>query len=162
MVPRVALHLEGLVSDLLRSLWTCTSYSKKYILNVFTCLRGKIIVHNVSLCVCVCVCVYLKKITKNRFLTQTIPSKFYLQSLPLSLFWLRVYLHKHKHTQTHTHTHTHTHTCIDIPSDEESIYFSKAQYIFIKETNHNFDIGHQRKVKCEEIWNIYRFTLLYS
>ena len=151
MVHRVALHLEGWISDLLRSLWACTSYSKKYILNDFTCLMGGIIVHNVNLCV------YLKKkSTKSRFLTQTIPLEFYLQSFLLSWFWLRVYLHKYKHKQTHTHT------CIDIPSDEESTYFSKAEYIFIKETNHNFDISHHRKVKCRDIWNIHRFTLLYS
>ena len=86
-----------------------------------------------------------KKSTKSRFLTQTIPLEFYLQSFLLSLFWLRVYLHKYKHKQTHTHT------CIDIPSDEESTYFSKAEYIFIKETNHNFDISHHRKVKCRDI-----------
>ena len=153
---RVALHLEGLVSDLLRSLWTCTSYSKKYILNVFTCLMGKIIVHDVSLCVCVCVCVYLKKSLKIDFW-----HKLFHQS--------SIYNHCHYHysgygciyININTSKHTHT-TCIDIPSDEESTYFSKAQYIFIKETNHNFDIGHQRKVKCEEIWNIYRFSLLYS
>lgn len=150
MVHRVALHLETWVSDLLRSLWACTSYSK-YILNDFTCLMSKIIVDNVNFCVCV---------LKKKALKVDLWHKLFHRS--------SIYNHCHYHYSGYMciyiniNTSKHTHTCIDIPSDEESTYFSKAEYIFIKETNHNFDISHHRKVKCEGILNIYRFTLLYS